>query len=332
MIEDNRLRSQETLQAAILARLKKLYDEEQSTKIFNRLTELVSQFPMPSDFTQKLALSEKDAMLIAYGDHVQRPDEEPLITLNDVAQKLKLPISSLHILPFFPYSSDDGFSVIDYYAVDPDLGDWADIERLSHRFRLMFDAVFNHISAESDWFKGFLDGKQPYTDYFIVTDPQADLSLVTRPRTLPLLSPFETANGQVNVWTTFSSDQIDLNFANPDVLVEMMRILLFYVDKGTQFIRLDAIAYLWKQIGTTCIHLPETHLIIQLMRDVLDLVAPQTILLTETNVPHTENVSYFGDGDNEAQLVYQCSGAHPMGTGYPACERTHDFFQFYGIS
>ena len=250
-------------------------------------------------------LSEQDALLIAYGDHVQRPGEAPLATLRETLQRLVLPVSGLHMLPFYPFSSDDGFSVIDYRQVDPALGDWDDVRALCRDFRVMFDGVFNHISAESAWFQGFLRGEIPYTDYFITVDPAADLSQVVRPRALPLLTPIDTANGRIHVWTTFSADQIDLNFATPDVLIAIIETLLFYVEQGAQLIRLDAIAFLWKEIGTSCIHLPQTHLMIQLLRDVLDQVAPGTILITETNVPQRENLSYFGDGTNEAQLIYQ---------------------------
>jgi sucrose phosphorylase len=127
---------------------------------------------------------------------------------------------------------------------------------------------------------------------------------VVRPRTLPLLTRFTTPSGAKAVWTTFSDDQIDLNYHNPDVLLEMIDTLLFYVAHGAQFIRLDAIAYVWKEAGSPCIHLPQTHRLVQLLRAVLDAVAPHVALITETNVAHTENLSYFGDGTNEAQLVY----------------------------
>jgi glycosidase len=299
-----RLRSREHVEKSIREKLVSLYSRQQVDHTFDRLINLMETFP-DEPMAQGLALSEKDAVVIAYGDHLKRPGEVPLITLGDVLQRLDLPVSALHILPFYPYSSDDGFSVIDYYAVDPELGSWDSIHQLDRRFRLMFDAVFNHISSKSDWFQRFLEGETPYVDYFIEADPNIDLSLVTRPRTLPLLTPYQTSKGVVNVWTTFSEDQIDLNLANPDVLFELIQTLLFYVGQGAQLIRLDAIAFLWKRIGTNCIHLSETHLIIQLMRDVLDLAAPQTILITETNVPHLENISYFGDGYNEAQMVYQ---------------------------
>jgi len=168
----------------------------------------------------------------------------------------------------------------------------------------MFDAVVNHVSVKNRWFQGFLKDEPAYNDYFITVDPNTDLSDATRPRTHPLLTPFETTSGVKHVWTTFSADQVDLNYSNPKVLLEVLKVLLFYVQKGADIIRLDAIAYLWKTIGTTCIHLPQTHRVVQLLRSVLDAVAPNVILITETNVPHHENISYFGNGCNEAQMVY----------------------------
>jgi len=251
-------------------------------------------------------VTERDVMLITYGDSLQRPGLLPLQTLSRfLRQHLLGVISTVHILPFFPYSSDDGFSVIDYTAVNPDLGDWSDIRRLGQDFKLMFDAVINHISAHSAWFRGFLAGDPAYQDFFITVDPDTDLSQVVRPRSLPLLTEVETSGGPAHVWTTFSTDQIDLNFANEEVLLKIIEVLLFYVGQGMTFLRLDAIAYLWKRIGTSCIHLDETHTVVKLFRDVLDVVAPHVTIITETNVPHPENVSYFGNGRDEAQLVYQ---------------------------
>jgi sucrose phosphorylase len=168
----------------------------------------------------------------------------------------------------------------------------------------MFDGVINHISAQSEWFQAFLHADPKYRDYFIVVSGEPDLSQVVRPRTLPLLTVFTTHEGVKKVWTTFSADQIDLNYANPAVLLDIVAVLLFYVAQGAELIRLDAIAYLWKEIGTPCIHLPQTHRVIQLLRAVLDEVASHVALVTETNVPHRDNISYFGNGRNEAQLVY----------------------------
>ncbi len=257
-------------------------------------------------------LTYQDAILITYGDQFQQPGQPHLRTLAQFLDAhLRQVMDGVHILPFFPYSSDDGFSVIDYKQVDPALGDWDDIWRLEQRgYRLMFDAVINHISRQSRWFQGFLRGEAPYRDYFIVVDPHTDLAQVVRPRALPLLTPVETAEGVKYVWTTFSEDQIDLNYANPRVALEIIDVLLFYVEKGAQIIRLDAIAYLWKEIGTSCIHLPQTHAMVKLWRAILDETAPDVLLITETNVPHQENISYFGDylpetgKTDEAQLVY----------------------------
>jgi len=254
-------------------------------------------------------VTQRDSILITYADQVRELGVSPLRTLAELCEKYLVGVvSGIHILPFYPWSSDDGFSVRDYRAVDPALGDWDDVARVGRRFRLMFDAVVNHVSAQSEWFRAFLRDDPPYRDYFIVVegapDLSRDLSRVVRPRALPLLTNFTTPSGEKSVWTTFSDDQIDLNYRNPEVLLEIIDVLLFYVTRGAEFMRLDAIAYLWKEIGTPCIHLPPTHRVIQLFRAVLDEVAPHVMLVTETNVPHADNISYFGDGDHEAQLVY----------------------------
>ncbi len=294
-----------------------LYGEEEGQCAWRRLRTRLARFrtSVPDlregEFEPSGRLTEKDAFLITYGDQVTEPGQTPLHTLADVLESTVLDnagaggISGLHLLPFFPYSSDDGFSVIDYTKVDHKLGTWDDIERLGRQFRLMFDAVINHISAESAWFRAFREGDPRYKNAFIVVDPDTDLSDVVRPRDKPLLTPVRTADGKKWVWTTFSDDQIDLNYANPDVLLDIIDVLLLYVEKGAEVIRLDAIAYIWKEAGTPSIHLEEAHRIVKLFRAVFDLVAPHVILITETNVPHEENVSYFGDGHDEAQMVYQ---------------------------
>jgi len=305
-----------TLEARILDHLTFLYGVEPAPALMERLQAILAEFrrrtsrfpttgtrggPVPQE-----RLTERDAILITYGDQVTEPDRPPLRALAEVLDKyVKGAITGVHLLPFFPYSSDDGFSVIDYTAVNPDLGTWADVERLGSNFRLMFDAVINHISAQSGWFQEFLGGNPEFADYFVVVEEGTDLSQVVRPRALPLLTRVQAAQGERLVWTTFSTDQIDLNYANPDVLLRIIGLLLLYVEKGAEIIRLDAIAYLWKKIGTPSIHLEETHRVVKLLRAVLDAVAPHVILITETNVPHRENVSYFGDGSDEAQMVYQ---------------------------
>lgn len=259
----------------------------------------------PDQLPLRALPDQREVILITYGDQIREEGQPPLRTLAAVLETtVSDAISGVHLLPFYPYTSDDGFSVVDYRRVDPALGDWEDIHRLGRRFRLMFDAVINHISASSPWFQAFLRGEAPYTEYFITVDPSVDLSSVVRPRTSPLLTPVETAEGVKFVWTTFSADQIDLNYRSPALLYEILDLLLFYVEQGAQLLRLDAVGFLWKEIGTPCIHLPQTHALIQAMRAMLDLAAPDVLLITETNVPHQENISYFGDGYNEAQMVY----------------------------
>lgn len=286
-------------------KLQTLYGTDAADDILSKLKTTLEHYDYKL-VAPTLPVSQADVVLITYGDQIYSGDNNPLAVQHQFFKETIYPvINSVHLLPFFPYSSDDGFSVIDYMAVNPDHGTWDDIRAMSQDFKLMFDAVFNHISAKSDWFQAFLRGEDPYTDYFVVMNSDADLSAVVRPRTLPLLTPVETPDGIKHVWTTFSDDQIDLNIMNPDVLVELVKILLFYVEMGAKLIRLDAIAFLWKIAGTSSIHLEQTHLVIQIMRDALSLVAPDVIIITETNVPHEENISYFGDGTNEAQMVYQ---------------------------
>ncbi|MCB8982378.1 MAG: DUF3459 domain-containing protein [Ardenticatenaceae bacterium] len=273
-----------------------------------KLADFRAAHPELSRETAVPRVSERDTILITYGDMVREPDKAPLHSLHHFLRRhVGGLISTVHLLPFYPYSSDDGFSVIDYRAVDPALGSWADVARLGSDYRLMFDAVINHISAESDWFQGFLHHEAPYRDFFTVVQPDVDLTAVFRPRALPLLHEVDTAVGPRHVWTTFSADQIDLNYASPDLLLAVIDTLLFYVAQGADFIRLDAIAFIWKEIGTNCLHRPQTHRLIQLLRIVLDAVAPRVALITETNVPHQDNIAYFGDGTNEAQMVYNFS-------------------------
>jgi sucrose phosphorylase len=288
----------------LLSHLAFLYGEDKAPQLYERTQQLMA------GYRARIAvrdgdLTERDSILITYGDQVQSPNKNFLQTLNSFCEQYLVDVvSGIHILPFYPWTSDDGFSVVDYRKVDSNLGDWEDISSMQSHFRLMFDGVINHISAQSEWFKGFLQDDPRYRNYFIAIEDSPDLSQVVRPRALSLLTTFKTTAGEKKVWTTFSDDQIDLNFKNPEVLLEILDILLMYVERGAIFIRLDAIAYLWKEIGTTCIHLPQTHHVIQFLRAALDEVAPYAHLITETNVPHADNISYFGDGTNEAQLVY----------------------------
>ena len=291
---------------AIKGLLKRIYGKEHENIAFEKILKLIERFPFKQKTKETHYFSQKDVVLITYGDSLNKEGEVPLSTLCNFADKyFKGIFSTIHILPFSPFSSDDGFSVIDFYSVNPELGSWKDIKKLSTGFKLMFDLVLNHISSKSSWFNKYLEDEKGYEGLCIEVDPSTDLSDVVRPRSLPLLTKFKKSSGKtIHAWTTFSSDQIDLNYKSPDVLEKMIEILLFYVKNGAQVIRLDAIAYLWKETGTNCIHLSQTHDVVKLFRMVLDLIAPEVIIITETNVPHEENISYFGDGKDEAQMVY----------------------------
>ncbi len=285
--------------------LVEIYGPDQGPEAWGRIASLIENAPRQESRGEGF-FSEKDVVLITYGDSIRRDGQAPMRALHGFAgEYLQGVISAIHFLPFFPWSSDDGFSVKDFMMIDPQLGDWEDVARIGRDFDLMFDYVVNHVSAQSQWFRDYLAQTPGFADLAIEVDPTTDLSMVTRPRALPLLSPFQKSSGEeVNVWTTFSDDQIDLNYRSLDVLEKMLAALLLYVANGARFIRMDAIAYLWKEIGTTCIHLPQTHAMVKLFRAIFDIVAPDTIIITETNVPHAENISYFGNGRDEAQMVY----------------------------
>lgn len=280
---------------------------EQAEEVHQRLHTLLDDFKAgyPTPAAPSPRFTAADGILICYADHVHEDGEPTLQTMHRfLRERVKGYLPTVHFLPFYPYSSDDGFSVIDYYRIKPEFGDWDDVKAISRDFALMFDLVINHASAQSDWFQRFLAGDQTYKEFFITFEQPVDVSAVFRPRTHPLLTRFQTAEGERHVWTTFSEDQIDVNFANPEVLLEFVRIILFYIEQGARVIRLDAIAYLWKEVGTNCLHLPQTHMAVKLMRRILEEVSPDVWIITETNVPHQENISYFGNGEDEAHLVY----------------------------
>ncbi len=292
------------------ARLEGIYPElERILKVYYaHKTPLMKEFE--KNFRPENRFTEKDIILITYGDLIKTPNQKPLKTLSQLLENyLKGVINAIHILPFFPSSSDRGFAVMDFEEVDPNLGTWDDILELKKDFKLMFDGVFNHVSSKSRWFQEFLNQNPEYLNFFTVFSTKQQISpdhlrLIVRPRTTPILTEFCTLNGKRLVWTTFSQDQIDLNYHNPRVLLKMIEILLTYVRRGADIIRLDAVTYLWEELGTSCVHLEQTHMIIKLFRDILNAVAPHVALITETNVPHKDNIRYFGNGYDEAQMVY----------------------------
>lgn len=291
----------------ILNHLEKIYPDHPD------LPSLCADVSALFEFTEKKEInaeknyeqwSQDDVILITYGNSIVDPDQPPLKTLRMfVNNHLADQISIVHILPFFPFSSDDGFAVMDYYRVNQALGQWKDVQDIAEDYRLMADLVINHTSSRAHWFENFKKGLVPGKDYYLTVEPECDLSHVVRPRTSPLLKEVQTVDGPKQVWCTFSHDQIDLNFQNPDVLLEFLNIIKFYLDNGVKVFRLDAVAFLWKETCTTCLHLDQTHEIIKLFRTVVEACDPTILIITETNVPSLENLSYLGNGD-EAHVIY----------------------------
>ncbi|MBK5143611.1 sugar phosphorylase [Budviciaceae bacterium BWR-B9] len=287
--------------------LSSIYNDSIDDQLTEQIHQKIIEAKNHINHTRKQRWDEKDVVLITYADQFYQPEKNTLTCLTDFYNAgLSAVFNIVHLLPFYPYSSDDGFSVIDYYQVNPIAGDWQDIAKLHRSTRLMFDYVCNHMSAQSEWFRGYLAQQPEYDDFFVSMDPGIDLSAVTRPRTSPLLTPFTLKDGSTrHIWTTFSADQIDLNFANPKVLIAMLDVLLEYLKQGADYIRLDAVGFMWKTPGTRCLHLEKTHQLVKLFRAVTDIVAPGCVIITETNVPHQDNIAYFGNGHDEAQMVYQ---------------------------
>ena len=293
----------------IRKRLANLYGVEEADTLLDRFFHMIGRYGVGVNRTNlsSKVISQKDAVLITYADMVSDEKAHPFSTLKEFCTaRLKGAFSAIHILPFYPWTSDDGFSVVDYREVDKRYGNWDDVSRLSEEFELMFDLVLNHCSSKSPWFREYVSGIEPGSNYILEGDEEADLSSVVRPRASPLLTPYQTRKGERHVWTTFSADQVDLDWTSPDLLFEFLDIIMFYASLGCRILRLDAVAFLWKEIGTNCLHLPKTHEVIKLIRNFIEVVAPEVLILTETNVPHQENISYFGKGD-EAHAVYQFS-------------------------
>ncbi len=288
-------------------RLTAIYGPDRAEQVAPAVESLLNTHSTQRSIPPPERWTEADVWLITYPDQFQRSGTPPLTTLAAfLDSNLRGWINGVHILPFFPSTSDEGFSITDFTEVDPRLGSWQDIEQIAADWRLMVDAVVNHASAQGRWFESWRSGDPVFADFFRTAAPDADLSSVVRARQHPLLTRFETADGARWVWTTFSADQVDLDYRNPAVLVRVLDVLLMYVAHGADVVRLDAVGFLWKEEGSSSINLPETHRIIQFLRACLDVCYPGIVLITETNVPHEENLSYLGDRTHpEAGAVYQ---------------------------
>lgn len=280
---------------------------DRENEVLDALVELAARWAPALGAADKGLPDQATAYLITYGDAFRRDGETPLHTLADVLRThVRDAVTDVHLLPIYPWTSDDGFGVLDHREVNPDLGTWSDIADLRVDHALALDFVANHLSASSAWFRGWLARDPRFAGYFLEPGADFDTSHVVRPRTSPLVHAFERPDGTTaRAWTTFGPDQVDVDPSTPAVLLDLTDVLLGYLAHGATTVRLDAIGFLWKQSGTTCIHLPQTHEVIRIWRVLVDELAPGTLLLTETNVPHADNITYFGDGSDEAHMVYQ---------------------------
>jgi len=298
----------EQLIARIETHLLAIYGEGDHGDLVERLIDamqLREHFFEPVPFANHW--SEQDVALITYADSIKSSKQAPLRDLAEfVRERLGDAVSIVHVLPYFPWTSDDGFAVSDYLKVHSDLGDWSDLEALSQDYRIMSDLVVNHCSASHEWFQQFEKNEEPGRRFFFEASPEDDLSEVVRPRTSDLLRETQTPEGVKHVWCTFGHDQIDLNFSEPDLLVEIVKIIREHLDHGVGVFRLDAVAFVWKEIGTRCINLRQTHELVRLMRTLIEHVKPDAVIITETNIPNQENLAYFGNS-NEAHGIYNFS-------------------------
>ena len=285
-----------------------IYSNDLSKKQINNLyLDIKSIFTEVTKDKKKELWSEKDVLLITYADSIIKKNQKNLITLSNFLTKYCKEFTYVHILPFFPFSSDDGFAVEDYKKIKKEHGSWNDLNKITKSFKIMVDLVINHCSSRNRLFKNYLENKDPGKDFFISSQKKFPTSKkIVRPRSSDL-SKKVLINGKDNyVWCTFGHDQVDFNFKNPSVLIYFFEIIKFYLDQNIKALRLDAVAFLWKELGTRCINLPQTHNIIRLIRLIIDNFYNKTLIITETNIPSHENLTYFGN-NNEAHCIYNFS-------------------------
>ena len=298
-------------QKKIRSKLKNIYSQDifQFNIDFSlrEIVEIINKFNKKKNKKKKI-ISEKTSVVICYGDSVLSNKPKKLMRTfhNFFQKKLRNLFNTVHFLPFYPSSSDSGFAVKDHYKIDNKLGSWSDISKFSKKNDVMADIVINHSSARGLWFRNFLREKKPGKDYFLKVNSKFDISKVIRPRDHKLLKRIDIFENKEYLWRTFSPDQVDLNFKNPAVLLRFIKIMINLINHGVTIFRLDAIAYLWKENGTKCINLKQTHEIIKLLRIICSFLNVQTIIVTETNLPEKENLSYFGNND-EANWIYNFS-------------------------
>lgn len=242
--------------------------------------------------------------------------------LNGVREKLdyveKAGVNYIHLMPFLDTvegRSDGGYAVADFRKVRPDLGTMEDLEKLTEAchekgINVCMDIVMNHTSEDHEWARRARAGEGEYMSrYFFFADPSIPAAYE---KTVPQVFP-TTAPGNFTwlpecghyVMTTFYPYQWDLNYANPRVFNEMMYNFLYLANRGMDIIRIDAVPYIWKELGTSCRNLPRVHTIVRLMRMISEIVCPSVLLLGEVVMEPAKVVPYFGTVEKpECHLLY----------------------------
>ncbi len=280
-----------------------ILNESEIKKLSNKILKLIEK----KKRKKKYNINEKDILLISYADTIRLKNKKSFLVLKDFLDTyIKKKINIIHILPFYPSTSDGGFAVTDFFKVDNSHGNWSDLRKLSSNYRVMSDIILNHASSKSTWFKRFLENHGVGKDFFLTVDKEFNTRHIVRARSHKLLQKFETKNGNKLVWCTFSRDQVDFNFKNPKVLIAFIKLIIFLSNKGIKLFRFDAVAFIWKRQETNCVNLDQTHAIVRLFRTLLGLIDGESKIITETNLPFRENFSYFGNSD-EAHIIYNFS-------------------------
>ncbi len=231
----------------------------------------------------------------------------------------ELGVTYLHLMPLLAPregANDGGYAVADYRAVDPRLGTMDDLEQLAGELRgrgmsLCVDLVLNHTAQEHPWARGWLAGREEYADFYLSFPDRTmpDAYEATINDVFPDQAPgsFTRVPGKGWVWTTFFSYQWDLNYANPRVFAAMLETILWLANRGIEIFRMDAVPFMGKRLGTTCMNQPEVHDIVQALHAVVKLAAPATVFKAEAIVAPDDLVAYLGGHDRyrpECELAY----------------------------
>jgi amylosucrase len=226
-----------------------------------------------------------------------------------------LGVTYLHLMPLLttrPAPNDGGYAVVDYRTVRPDLGDTDDLRALTttlrdHGVSLCLDLVLNHVAREHEWAERARAGEQRYRDYFYVFPDreEPDAYEATLPEVFPDFAPGNfTWDDDLDgwVWTTFNDYQWDVNWANPDVLCEYADIILNLANHGVEVLRLDAIAFIWKRLGTDCQNQPEVHALTQALRALTRIACPAVVFKAEAIVGPKDLLAYLGEGRHHGKV------------------------------